>query len=87
MKKRERFILREIMGQTMFMPTGATAAKFSGLIVATETGAFIWAHIEEAETIEALTAMLEAEYDVTHEEALQDVTQTVRHFKAAGWIE
>lgn len=87
MKKKESFIVREIMGQFMFMPNGETATKFSGLIVSTETGAFIWEHIEEVSSAEEMANLLTQEFEVSYEEALADVTALFDNFMKAGWIE
>ena len=87
MKKRENYIVREIMGQFMFMPTGETASKFNGLIVSSETGAFIWEHIEEVSSAEEMAGLLTHEFEVSYEEALADVTALFDNFKQAGWIE
>lgn len=87
MKKRESFIVREVMGQFMFMPTGETATKFSGLIITTETGAFIWEHIEEVSSAEEMASLLTEEFEVSYEEALADVTALFDNFRKAGWIE
>lgn len=87
MKRKESFIVREIMGQFMFMPTGETATKFSGLIITTETGAFIWEHIEEVDSAEEMASLLTQEFEVSYEEALADVTALFDNFKKAGWIE
>lgn len=87
MKKRENYIVREIMGQFMFMPTGETASKFNGLIVSSETGAFIWEHIEEVSSAEEMANLLTQEFEVSYEEALADVTALFKNFQKAGWIE
>lgn len=87
MKKRENYIVREIMGQFMFMPTGETASKFNGLIVSSETGAFIWEHIEEVSSAEEMASLLTQEFEVSYEEALADVTALFKNFQKAGWIE
>ena len=87
MKRKKSFIVREIMGQFMFMPTGETASKFNGLIVSSETGAFIWEHIEEVSSAEEMASLLTQEFEVSYEEALADVTALFDNFKQAGWIE
>ena len=87
MKKREEFITRSIGGEYVLMPIGETALKFSGLVVATETGAFIWDHIEEVNSAEEMAKLMIEEYDVSYEEALADVTALFDNFRKAGWIE
>lgn len=87
MKRKETFISREMMGSYVLMPLGETAQKFSGMILTTETGAFIWEHIEEVNSAEEMANLLTEEFEVSHEEALADVTALFENFQKAGWIE
>lgn len=87
MKKLEQFISREVMGNHVLMPVGLTTQKFSGMILTTETGAFIWEHIEEVSSAEEMASLLTQEFEVSYEEALTDVTALFDNFKKAGWIE
>ena len=87
MKKKESFIGRSIMDQHVLMPFGETAHRFSGMILTTETGAFIWEHIEEVSSAEEMAGQLPQEFEVSYEEALADVTALFDNFKKAGWIE
>ena len=87
MKQAERFIVRQIMGQYTFIPTGDTTKRFNGMILTTETGAFIWEHIEEVSSAEEMASLLTQEFEVSYEEALADVTALFENFQKAGWIE
>lgn len=87
MKKREEFIGRTIGEDHVLMPTGQTAHRFSGMILTTETGAFIWEHIEEVSSAEEMANLLTEEFEVSYEEALADVTALFDNFRKAGWIE
>ena len=87
MKRGEEFITRKIGSEHVLVPIGETALKFSGLVVTTETGAFIWDHIEEVNSPEEMATLLTREYEVSFEEALADVAALFDHFKKAGWIE
>lgn len=87
MKKLEQFISREVMGNHVLMPVGLTTQKFSGMILTTETGAFIWEHIEEVSSAEEMASLLTQEFEVSYEEALTDVMALFDNFKKAGWIE
>ena len=87
MKKRENFISRTVMDHYVLMPFGETAHRFSGMIMTTETGAFIWEHIEEVSSAEEMAGLLTQEFEVSYEEALVDVTALFDNFKQAGWIE
>ena len=64
MKKMKEFILREVADEYILIPTGKTTEEFNGIISLTETAAYIYNHIEEAESFEALINMITSEYDV-----------------------
>ena len=87
MKKKEQFIVRTVMDHHVLMPFGETVNRFSGMILTTETGAFIWEHIEEVSSAEEMASLLTQEFEVSYEEALADVTALFDNFKQAGWIE
>jgi len=86
-KKKEQFISRKVMDNTILLPYGETSHRFSGMIMATETGAFIWDHIEEVNSPEEMAKLLTEEYDVSYEVALEDVKAVFDNFQKAGWIE
>ena len=48
MEFKKEFILREIVGEAVLIPTGATAAQFNGLMSVNELGKFIWENYEKA---------------------------------------
>ena len=87
MRKKEQFISRKVMDQYVLMPFGETTHRFSGMILSTDTGAFIWDHIEEVNSAEEMAKLMIEEYDVSYEEALADVTALFDQFQKAGWIE
>lgn len=87
MKKKEEFIVRKVMDDHVLMPYGETSHRFSGMIMTTETGAFIWEHIEEVNSAEEMARLLIEEFEVSFEEALADVTALFDDFQKAGWIE
>lgn len=87
MKKKEQFVSRKVMDNHVLMPYGETAHRFSGMIMATETGAFIWDHIEEVNSPEEMAKLMIEEFEVSYEEALEDVKTVFDNFQKAGWIE
>ena len=87
MTKKERFIVRKIMDNFVLMPYGDTSHRFSGMIMTTETGAFIWEHIEEVASPKEMAELLTEEFEVSYEEALADVKVLFDNFQKAGWIE
>lgn len=87
MKKKEQFISRRVMKKDVLMPFGETAQKFSGMVITTETGAFIWNHIEDVNSPEEMARLLTEEYEVSFEVALSDATGVIDSLIKAGWIE
>lgn len=86
MKKIKEFILREIADEYILIPTGSTTEEFNGIINLTESAAFIWNHIEEANTFEELIDMITKEYDIDSNTAMQDAYQFINHMLANGMV-
>lgn len=72
MKKINEFILRKVANEYILIPIGSTTETINGIITLTETGAFIYNHIEEADSLDALVQMIISEYEVEYDEAYQD---------------
>lgn len=64
MKIEKSFILREIAGDYVIVPTGKTALEFNGMITVNELGAFIWEKLGEEITREELVEAICGEYEV-----------------------
>lgn len=75
MKIEKEFILREIAGDYVIVPTGKTALDFNGLITVNELGAFIWERLSEDTTVEQIVAAILAEYDVDEATAKADTQE------------
>lgn len=75
MKKIETFVLRTIAGESILVPTGKTTLAFNGMITLSETAAFIWENLENAESAEALAKMMITEFSVDQETALADILE------------
>ena len=54
MKIKEGFVLRQVAGETVVLPTGDM--DINAMITLNETGAFLWKKLEQETTIEELTA-------------------------------
>lgn len=60
----EDYILREIAGETILVPTGASADHFNGMMTLNETSRFLWELFRMPHTIdEAVTASQEQYID------------------------
>lgn len=63
MKIVKEFILREIAGECVLVPTGATSQEFNGMITISDTAKFIWENIEKADSLEEMIRMVLDTYE------------------------
>lgn len=75
MKIGKEFVLREIAGDYIIIPTGKTVLEFNGLITVNEVGASIWKMLQEETSFEKLVQGILEEYDVEDSVARQDVQE------------
>lgn len=80
-------ITREIAGETILVPVGASAIKYNGLITLNEVGAFLWARLPNAADVNALVDALLEEYEVSREEAASDVAEFIAQLKELKIVE
>lgn len=73
MKRNTDFMLREIAGEVILVPTGAATQRFNGMITLNEVAAFIWKNLDESETKEILVDKIMDEFEVDRETATRDV--------------
>lgn len=87
MKVSKEFILREIAGEYILVPTGASAVKISGLITMNELGCFIFKTLQEGKTIEQLVDAIVAEYTVDRNTAQADAQEFLQQLRDIGGLE
>ena len=85
MKLKEGFLLREIAGQTVVLPTGGDL-DINMMITLNGTGAFLWEHLQEETNEAALVSALLAEYDVDEATALSAVTAFVEKLRKNDFL-
>ena len=73
MKIDKEFVLREIAGDYIIIPTGAEIGRFRGLITVNEVGVSIWKMLQRDVTVDQIVAGLLDEYEVEEEVAREDV--------------
>ena len=86
MRFKKEFIEREIVGETVLIPTGETAAHFNGLISVNELGRFIWDNYENAKDEDDLLQKILDEYEVAKEVAKVDLDEFLQTLKDAEII-
>lgn len=87
MRIAKEFILREIAGECVLVPTGATTQEFNGLITMTDTAKFIWENLERAESLEEMIQMVCEVYEIDEETTKQDTIEFLTQLLQAGFIE
>ena len=75
MKVQKEFVLREIAGDYVIIPTGKTVLTFNGLITVNEVGADLWKMLQSDVTFEDLLQGILSEYDVDEETAREDIRE------------
>lgn len=87
MKRIKEYIKRNIAGEIVLVPAGQTAEDFNGMITLTESGDFIWEHLEEAQDFNHLVELILEEYDIDKETAAQDASAFLMQLLQTGMIQ
>ena len=75
MRIEKEFVLREIAGDYIIIPTGKTALEFNGLITVNEVGVSLWKMLQQDVTVEDLVKGILDEYDVEESVAREDIQE------------
>lgn len=75
MKVDKEFVLREIAGDYIIIPTGKTVLDFNGLITVNEVGASLWNMLQEEVSIDELVKGILEEYEVEEDVAREDIQE------------
>lgn len=87
MKIKKGFVLRNVVGESIIMPTGENIAKFEGAVVLNEVSAFIFGSLSEPLSREDLLAKVLSEFDVDEETAANDLDEVIAQFEALGLMD
>lgn len=85
MKLKNGFILREVAGENVVIPTG-DALDLNMMITLNETGCTLWKRLEQETELTDLTAALLAEYDVDEATAAAAAEQFVAKLKEHDFL-
>lgn len=75
MRINKEFVLREIAGDYIIIPTGTTVLEFNGLITVNEVGVTLWQMLQEEVSMEQLVQGILSEYEVEEEVAREDIQE------------
>lgn len=87
MKLKHGFLLRQVADAWVVLPVGQDMLDFNGMINLNETGALLWQKLESGADLDALTAALTAEYNVSSEIARADAQAFCKKLVEAGIAE
>lgn len=85
MKLKDGFLMRQVAGQTVVLPSG-DELDLNMMITLNETGAFLWERLNEETTEEALVAALLGEYDCDEPTAKRAVAGFVQKLNDNGFL-
>ncbi len=85
MKLKDGFILREVAGETVVIPSGRTL-DLNMMISLNGTGKVLWQKLEEGAEEAELVAALLAEYEVSEEQATRSVKNFVEKLNEHGFL-
>lgn len=85
MKLKSDFIMRDVAGQTVVLPTG-DELNLNMMITLNDTAKFLWQRLEVGAQSEELIAALLAEYDVDEATAKVSVERFVEKLYAHGFL-
>ena len=71
------YVLREIVGEYMLIPTGKLSMTKDGVVTISESAAYLLKKMDEGKTLSQLCDLLLEEYDVDRETALSDVQEMI----------
>ena len=89
MKIKKGFVLRTVCGENVIVGEGLDAINFGRMLCLNETAAWLWKQaLEQGDfTADSLAAALCNEYDVTPEQALADVKETINQWTELKVVE
>ena len=85
LKLKDGFILRQIGGDTMVVPSG-DELDLNMMITLNDTGKFLWERLEEGTTQEALLEAVLAEFDTDEAEARAAIAGFVEKLNENGFL-
>jgi hypothetical protein len=89
MRQKKGLVLRDVCGEKVIIGEGLEAVDFGRLMCLNDTAAWLWEKASEIGdfSVEELAEALFEEFEVTKEQALQDVKDIVAKWEENGIIE
>ena len=81
MELKKKLMKREIAGDVLLVPVGKSVYDSNGLFILNETGNFLWDHLVDCADENELVQKLLDEYEVSEDEAKNDVSQFLENLR------
>lgn len=87
MKLRGEFVIHQVVDEILAIPVGDIALEFNGMIMLNNVSKVIWECLEKgAETEEIVTSVTD-QFDVSKDEAEQDIIAFINRLREINLIE
>lgn len=86
MKLNPVFVKRDIMGESILVPTAQGAGEYNGLITLNEVGGFIYDLLKDTVDVNELAEKVAAEFEVDSETARRDTEAFLQKLQNHGVI-
>ena len=83
----EDYIPREIAGETILVPTGASADHFNGMLTLNETSRFLWELFRMPHTFQETVAAAQERYDDDSESLESDIYDFMNESVMLGFLQ
>ena len=87
MKIKENFLLRKVADTWVVMSLYEDTVDFNGMLSLNESGVMLWKVLEQGGDKQALVKALTDSYDVTEQQAANDVDEFLNVLAGAGCLE
>lgn len=86
MKIKDGFVLREVSGNYLVVAVGEGTKTFNGMIQLNDTGALLFKELQKGATEQELVDAMMKEYNVSKEDATNDVLDFINGLKEANLL-
>lgn len=84
MRASKDYVVRDVAGEVLLIPTGEAAVRFGGMFTLNELGRFLFDALAEETTLDALVGKVTSEYDVDAETARADALEFLQALRTYG---
>ncbi|MBR6681603.1 MAG: PqqD family protein [Clostridia bacterium] len=86
MKLKYEFVVRDVAGQVVALPTGADSAEFNGMIKLNSVGEFIFKMLANETTLDEILEAITKEYGASADEARASVESYIETLRENGLL-